>query len=228
MRRSRPSDTAQARPAARRLRQPSWRDARLVVGVLLVLASVVLGARVVAAAKETTHALVATRDLSPGEAVSPSDLRDVEVRLGDLTGAYVAPGAVVRTGLHVVQAVRAGELVPTDSLGTREQVGQRQVALPAPSGSVGALVRGTAVEVWVSKRSAVGGADVYAAPRKVVGGATIARDPQEGASLMGGGSTVTLQVWVPAAVVPELLAAVDARDRITAVPLPGAALRVDS
>ena len=35
-------------PTAARLKRPGWRDARLVVGVVLVLASVVLGSWVVA------------------------------------------------------------------------------------------------------------------------------------------------------------------------------------
>ena len=34
------------RPTAARLRQPSWRDTRLVVGVVLVLLSMAIGAKV--------------------------------------------------------------------------------------------------------------------------------------------------------------------------------------
>ncbi|AKT51437.1 SAF domain-containing protein [Arsenicicoccus sp. oral taxon 190] len=217
--------TAVERPVARRLRAPSWRDARLVVGVLLVLGSILLGSRVVAAAQDTTRVYVAARDLSPGEALAPADLRAVEVRLGQLEQDYLRAAAPPRDGSYVVHPVRSGELVPVAALGTREQVGQRQVSVTVPSGSAGPLVRGTAVEVWVSKHSSVGGSDVYAAPVRVVEGATVARDPEQAASLMGGGSVVTLQLWVPSGVVPQLLAAVDAKDRVTAVPLPGAVLR---
>ena len=40
-------------PAVRRLRSSRWRDPRLAVGVVLVAASVVVGARVLAAADDT-------------------------------------------------------------------------------------------------------------------------------------------------------------------------------
>ena len=40
-------------PAPRRVRPPRWLDLRLVLGVLLVLASVLLGARIVSAADVT-------------------------------------------------------------------------------------------------------------------------------------------------------------------------------
>ena len=39
-------------PTATRLRRPSWRDSRLLVGVLLVLVSTVLGSVVVARADD--------------------------------------------------------------------------------------------------------------------------------------------------------------------------------
>lgn len=48
---ARPARTTAAEmssPAARRIGRPRWRDTRLLAGVLLVLLSVVLGARVVA------------------------------------------------------------------------------------------------------------------------------------------------------------------------------------
>ena len=40
-------------PTAKRLQRPSWRDARLLVGVVLVLLGTVLGARLIAAADDT-------------------------------------------------------------------------------------------------------------------------------------------------------------------------------
>ena len=45
------------RPTAARLRQPAWRDTRLVVGVVLVLLSMAIGAKVVAAADDTVPML---------------------------------------------------------------------------------------------------------------------------------------------------------------------------
>ena len=63
--RSRPAATDS--PPAARLGRPRWRDARLLGGLLLVLLSVVLGARVLAAADDTVAVWSVTTDLAAGE-----------------------------------------------------------------------------------------------------------------------------------------------------------------
>jgi len=42
-------------PTAKRLQRPSWRDARLLVGVVLVLLGTVIGARLIAAKPGDGH-----------------------------------------------------------------------------------------------------------------------------------------------------------------------------
>ncbi len=61
-------------PTPRRVATPSWLDRRLLLGVALVLASVVIGARVVGAADDTTRMLSVRRDLAAGTllALSPA------------------------------------------------------------------------------------------------------------------------------------------------------------
>ena len=51
-------------PTALRLRNPSWRDPRLWVGVALVLVSVVAGARLLASADDTVGVWSASSDLT--------------------------------------------------------------------------------------------------------------------------------------------------------------------
>ena len=53
-------------PTPRRVRPPRWLDLRLVLGVLLVLGSVLLGARVVGAADATVPVWAAAGDLAAG------------------------------------------------------------------------------------------------------------------------------------------------------------------
>jgi len=74
-------------PTPRRIRPPRWLDLRLVLGVLLVLGSVLLGARVVAAADATVPVWAATGDLAAGTELTAGDLRAVDVRLGDSAGS---------------------------------------------------------------------------------------------------------------------------------------------
>ncbi len=58
-------------PVASRLRAPSWRDSRLLVGVLLVVLSVVLGAVVVARADDRVPVYAAARHGRPRASGSP-------------------------------------------------------------------------------------------------------------------------------------------------------------
>ncbi len=104
---------APASPSAGRLATPSWLDARLVLGVLLVLVSVVVGARVLAAADQTQLVWAAARDLAPGTALEPGDLEAREVRLFATGQQYLAAPDQFFVGYVLDRPVLAGELLPT-------------------------------------------------------------------------------------------------------------------
>src|SRR5690554_2394750 len=69
-------------PPATRLRRPSWRDPRLVVGLLLVAVSVAAGSWVVTSAQAATPVWVARGTLTPGTQLSTEHLVAADVRLG--------------------------------------------------------------------------------------------------------------------------------------------------
>src|SRR4051812_3672766 len=77
-------------PVPRRVRPPRWLDLRLVLGVLLVLGSVLLGARVVAAADATVPVWSAAGDLAAGTVLTADDLVPVDVRLDDVARSYLS------------------------------------------------------------------------------------------------------------------------------------------
>ncbi len=62
-----------AGPSPRRVRPPRWFDLRLLLGLLLVLGSVLLGARVVSAASTTVPVWAVTGDLAAGTVLSSDD-----------------------------------------------------------------------------------------------------------------------------------------------------------
>jgi hypothetical protein len=74
---------------SRRIRSPSWLDLRLVAGVALVLVSVLVGVRVVAAADHTTHFWAANHDLAAGVVLQSGDVHSVSVRLATAGRGYV-------------------------------------------------------------------------------------------------------------------------------------------
>ena len=79
-------------PARRHL--PGGRDLRLALGVVLVLASVVLGARLISAADDRTEVWALAGPLSAGTTLTAEDVVPVAVALEDL-GPYVGSGTDV-------------------------------------------------------------------------------------------------------------------------------------
>ena len=62
---------------------PGWRDPRLWVGVAIVAACVVAGARLLAAADDTVAVWAVSSDLGPGDQVTADDLVSERVRFAD-------------------------------------------------------------------------------------------------------------------------------------------------
>lgn len=143
-----------ASPKAARLASPSWLDTRLVLGVLLVLVSVVVGAQVLSAADRSSYVLVATRDIAVGTTLAPGDLVREQVRLedgqvdsrlleADEDDAYV--GFVTRRPLD------AREFVPLAALRRAGDVDERQFALNVEPGHAPPdLDGGDSVDVYVT------------------------------------------------------------------------------
>jgi hypothetical protein len=150
-----PSATAlPAGPAPRRVRPPRWLDLRLLLGVLLVLGSVLLGARVVGSADATVPVWAASGDLAAGTELADGDLVAVDVRLDEAADAYLST-ATRPVGRTLARAVRSGELVPGSVL--EEPAELVQVALPVQAGFVPpGLRRGGLVDVYAVADPAVG------------------------------------------------------------------------
>src|SRR3954462_10271945 len=70
-------------PWAVRSRRPGWRNPRLLLGVVLVAASVALGARLLSAADDTVGVWALTRDLPAGAVVDQADVERRQVRFPD-------------------------------------------------------------------------------------------------------------------------------------------------
>ena len=209
------------RPTAARLQRPSWRDVRLVVGVVLVLLAVTLGAVVVAAADDTTPVYAVTAGLVPGQVVTQQDLRRVDVRLGGDLGAYVAADHDLGADVFALREVRSGELLPVSALGTRAEVRVKPVTMPVDGSSVRTLVTGSIVDVWVNARDARSATERYGRPVRRLEAATVARVPEASSGLGSVTGTTGVQVMVPDADVQDLLAAIDQGARLTLVPVPG-------
>jgi hypothetical protein len=135
-------------PRARRIATPSWLDLRLVAGVVLVLACVVVGALVVSRASDTHPVVMVTRDLAAGSVLTPDDLAITQAQLpDDGHGVYLTTldDAVHR---ELVRTLSKGELLPAVAIHPVAE--HTTLTMPLDPGAAPDLRTGQRIEVWVS------------------------------------------------------------------------------
>ncbi len=145
------ADSGLPSPAAQRLRTSRWRDPRLWLGAALVLASTVVGARVLEAADDTVAVWALRGDLAAGVPVKPDDLTAVNVHFTDDADAarYVSADTPLPADLHLVRDVGAGELLAASALSDDRGAAPLQLPLSvAPGGMPADLAAGNRVDLW--------------------------------------------------------------------------------
>ncbi len=194
-----------ASPVPRRVRTPRWLDARLLLGVALVLGCVVLGSVVVSRASSSVQVWSAARDLAPGSVLEPDDLAPVAARLPGSLSSYVR-SADSLVGRTVSRPLSQGELVPRAAVGATPAA--TGVTIPFDARSAPAFSRGQRISVWVSAK----GCPQLALLRDVT---------VQDVTATGGGAFVTGEGQTVVVRVPSALA-----DRVVgALALDGAVLR---
>ncbi|WP_307083839.1 SAF domain-containing protein [Arthrobacter agilis] len=203
---------------APRLKKPSWKDPRLLIGLLLVLASTAGVVALLDSQDTTTEVYSARRDIPVGAAVSADDLVAVPVRLASSAGAYLPVSGGIPDGAVATRLVTEGELIPSAALGTADELDRKPVGLsvedPLPTGTEA----GDRVDVWVSLRTDT---NTYEEPRLLLEAAEVA-ELTVGESALGGSASTLVQVLVDDGAMPELLNALSNDARIAVVLNPGA------
>ena len=146
-----PLPSAPPSPPARRVGRRRWRDSRLLVGVLLILVSVVAGARVFATADDSREWVVARVDMPAGHVVVDGDLTTVRARLDDGTSSHYYPGERldVLVGATLARPVSAGELLSGADFAGEDADATRLVPVIVKAGRVPELSPGDRVAVYV-------------------------------------------------------------------------------
>ena len=138
-------------PAVRRIRTPGWLDLRLVLGVLLVVAAVTVGAIVVADADRTVSALAVTNDLGAGSRLGADDVQVVRVRLPEDGTARYLRARTEALGKQLNRPMTRGELLPAAAVADAPT--QTTVSVPFGEGAAPRLHPGARIEVWLSTAS---------------------------------------------------------------------------
>lgn len=134
-------------PTARRLTAPSWKDTRLLIGVLLVLLSVVIGAMAFRAVDDRVGVWAASTPLTPGESIDESDLKRVDVQLGDGSATYLRSDQDLPDGAVIDRELRAGELLPRSAVVSPLELDVQRVPVRVDPVSLSNLTKGSRVTV---------------------------------------------------------------------------------
>lgn len=209
-------------PQAARLRRPSWRDRRLLVGLLLVLLAVGLGARVVAQADRTVPVFAARGTLPVGSALTVDTLTVVRVRLAGAEQRYLSAERPLPSGQVLTRAVGAGELVPAAALAPAVALDRRPLGIPVDGVLPAGLAPGGLVDVWASARDRKAGGSAFAKPERLVASAPVYQvtAPTSGLAVS---RTTTVHVLLADADLARVLAALANGSRTAVVPVPGSA-----
>lgn len=206
-------------PVAARLRRPSWRDPRLLAGLVMVAAATALGSWAVSAAAASTPVYMARGTLTPGEPISAADLTVVDVRLDAAEAAHYLPAtADPPTGLVALRSVARGELVPRSALGRADSLEFRPVPVTVADAPSAGVVPGALVDLWVAPQAR---GDARAAePHPLASALEVAEVTRPSGGFAVGG-TSTVHVLVPIASLPEILGALAIEGSVRVVLVPG-------
>jgi hypothetical protein len=204
-----------------RLKKPSWKDPRLLVGFLLVLASIVGVISLVGAADQTTEMFVAREAISVGEKVTPANTSKVKVRLADLEQYYITGESGLPEGMVAVQRIGKDQLVPRQSLGKPDELDRKPVAISIDEVLPDQVAAGSRVDVWVALPDTRNG---FGEPTMLLRGAEIAQITPGSTALASARSTV-LMVLVTDEQMPKLLGSQANKAKISVVWNPGGGIR---
>lgn len=171
---------ATAVPDATRATRPGWRDPRLWLGLAIVAACVLVGARVMASADDTVAVWSTSRPVAAGSTLQQDDLtlRRVHFSEASQLDRYVTGPAPA--GAVAARDLGAGELLPRSAIGSATRAPLVQVPLSVQSDDVPATARrGAVVDVWVTPT------DPGQAPRarRVLEGVTVVALPDTSSGL---------------------------------------------
>ena len=139
-------------PSPRRISKPKWLNTRVVLGVLVVIGAVVLGARVVGAQRQLATVWATTTDLQAGTVLTGNDLAELEVNLNDTAGRYFGAGAPL-VGKQLTRALGAGEIVPVAAVGDPAADTRLLALAVAGDQMLPGLARGSVIDVYLTTGS---------------------------------------------------------------------------
>ncbi|WP_102193015.1 SAF domain-containing protein [Microbacterium aurantiacum] len=197
-----------------RPRRAFWGDARFLIGIVLVALSIAGVWLIISSADHTTPVLQANRTIVAGEALVSGDFQVVEVNLGAVGDAYLAPQDL-EPGQIAARTLAEGELVPSAAAAGAESGRTTTIVVESSTGIPEDVAPGTVVELWHAPpleddRS-------FDAPRILIADAVVAAIVDtEG---MMAGAKAGVEVVIDRSDVADVLAAITGGSVLSLVPV---------
>ncbi|MDJ1372548.1 SAF domain-containing protein [Gulosibacter molinativorax] len=196
------------------LRQRIRLDPRLLIGCVLVVASVLGVIWVVSQAKQTVAVYVAAAPIAQGDAITEQSLSIVNVPISDSHELYLTPDRFDGSAVISTRPIGQGEYLPLSAIGAGDETSAPVVvtisgALPEDVGT------GVAVELWAAAPGERPG--TYNTPVALVQQAQVVR-VLESQQLVNSGQ-VEVELRIPDTDLAEVLTALTNGSRLHVVPL---------
>ncbi|MBM9468211.1 SAF domain-containing protein [Nakamurella leprariae] len=122
----------------------------MIVGLVLVVTAVVVGAQVIGASNRTVAVWSIDRDLAEGTVLQADDLVQVDVNLGSVGPRYLTAATAPPVGRPVSRPLRAGELLAAADLG-RAPEGRVVVVAVSPDRMPPGVTHGSVVDLYLTR-----------------------------------------------------------------------------
>lgn len=190
---------APASPKASRLTLPRWLDPKLLLGVLLVIVAMLLGARVLAGADDTVPVYQVKAAMFTGDALTSESVAVTNVHFTDASVAdnYVSADSALPTGQVVNRDIHAGELLTQGSVSPKTKTPTVQVSVPVDAADLALVTENSRIDVIVVPNS--NSANAKATPTKVLSNVLVTSVPDTSgggfsSGSSGNGSSIVVRV----------------------------------
>ncbi|WP_435300566.1 SAF domain-containing protein [Timonella sp. A28] len=190
-----------------RLKKPTVKDPRLVVGIILVATAVWLGSWVVEDAKSLKPVFVASKSFAPGQAITRDDLRIVEVNIGSQSSQYLTGTLQADERLVATQPITEGEFIPVASVADEDTSQSKVIAINIAERLPDIAQVGSTVDLWFTadtKTSGLSENTQETKPELVAENLYVSQLPDTQNSF-NASATQTIHVVVPAEQINDVL-----------------------
>jgi len=181
---------APASPKASRLALPRWLDPKLLLGLLLVVVAMLLGARVFASADDTVAVYQVKAAMFTGDALTQDSVTITRVHFseGSVADNYVSAAQALPAGQVVNHDLRAGEMLTQGSVSPKATTPTVELSVPISTGDTALVTKNSRIDVIVVPNTTTG-STAKVAPTKVLSNVLVTSVPGGSGGAFSSGST---------------------------------------